>query len=171
VPPHTRNDLGPDARLIGLLLLANTAAVVVAQVPTARLAEGRRRVVLMAGAGWLFVGACRLVLAAQRLGYAALLAAVVAVGVGECLHTTALMPLVADLAPPALRGRYMASIGLSWWIGLAAAPTVGGGLLAVSPAAAFLASAGVAGAAGLSALALEPRLPEAARLTPVPIPR
>ena len=47
------------------------------------------------------------------------------VGVGECFHTTALMPLVADLAPAALRGRYMATMGLSWWLGLALAPTLG----------------------------------------------
>ncbi len=48
IPPYARNDLGLSARLIGLLLLANAATVVVAQVPIARLAEGRRRVVMIA---------------------------------------------------------------------------------------------------------------------------
>jgi hypothetical protein len=42
------------------------------------------------------------------------------------------MPLVADLAPEHLRGRYMATMGLSWWIGLALAPTPGTQLLAAS---------------------------------------
>jgi hypothetical protein len=46
------------------------------------------------------------------------------------------MPLVADLAPAPLRGRYMAAIGLSWWLGLARAPTLGARPLSVSPAAA-----------------------------------
>ncbi|HEU6445387.1 MAG TPA: MFS transporter [Gaiellaceae bacterium] len=100
---------------------------------------------------------------------AALLAAVIAVGIGECFHTTALMPLVADLAPPALRGRYMATIGFSWWLGLGLAPTAGAQLLSVSPPATMLVSAGVALAAGLSAVALERGLPADVRLTPRPV--
>ena len=119
-----------------------------------------------------FVLACALVLGADavavRFAAAALLAAVVLVAVGECLHTTVLMPLVADLAPPALRGRYMAVTGLSWWLGLALAPTLAGQLLALSPAAAMLASAAVAGAAAVSALALERDIPAAMRSTPRP---
>jgi MFS family permease len=173
VPPYAKNDVGVSAGLIGLLLLANTATVAIAQVPIARLAEGRRRVTLIASGAWIFLGASLLVATAGRsagAGYAALVVAVMAVGVGECLHTTALMPLVADLAPPALRGRYMAAMGFSWWIGLALAPTLGAQVLSASPAAAFVVAAAVAGAAGVSALALEPRLPDAARLTPRPEP-
>ena len=71
------------------------------------------------------------------------------------------MPLVADLAPEALRGPYMATVGLSWWLGLALAPTVGAQLLSVSPVAGLLVPAGVAVAAGWSALALERELPAA----------
>lgn len=171
VPPYARNEIGISARLIGLLLLANAAAVVVAQVPIAKLAEGRRRVVMMALAAAIFAAACLLVVSAglvKSTAYAALVAASIAVGVGECFHTSALMPLVADLAPPNLRGRYMASMGLSWWVGLALAPTIGIQLLSVSPMAAFLAAAAVAIAAGTSALALERTLPEASRLTPRP---
>jgi MFS family permease len=122
-------------------------------------------------AALIFAGACVLVLAAggsAGAAYAAMTTAVIAVGLGECFYTTALMPLVADLAPSGLRGRYMAAMGLSWWIGLAAAPTLGIQLLSRSPAAAFLTAAGVATAAGVSALALERRLPDTARLTPHP---
>ena len=100
--------------------------------------------------------------------YVALVAAAVVVGVGECFYTAVLSPLVADLAPPALRGRYMATIGLSWWLGLALAPTAGAQLLSVSPAATLLVAAGVALAAGASALGLERDLPSAVRLTPRP---
>ena len=89
-------------------------------------------------------------------------------GVGECLHTTALTPLVAELAPARLRGRYMAVVGLCFWIGLAAAPTGGTALLSVSPTVAFGVAAGVALAAAVSMLRLERRLPEGARLTPRP---
>jgi MFS family permease len=97
-----------------------------------------------------------------------LLVAAVVVAIGECLHTTVLMPLVADLAPAALRGRYMAVIALSWWLGLALAPTLAAQALSVSPPAAMLASAVVALAAAAGALALEHELPAAIRLTPRP---
>jgi MFS family permease len=173
VPPYAAADLGINPPLIGSLLLANAAAVAVAQVPIARLAEGRRRAVLMAIAAWMFAGACLLVVFAgvgTGPAYAVLLAAVILVGVGECFHTTVLMPLAADLAPAAVRGRYMASMGLSWWIGLAIAPALGAQLLSVSPVVTFLAAAVVAAAAGRSALALERRLPDACRRTPRPAP-
>ena len=170
VPPYARNTLAIDAQLIGLLMLANAAAVVVAQVPVARFAEGRRRVVLMAAGAALIAVAFALVTATTvtgRDGYTLLVAAAVVIGVGECFHTTALMPLVADLAPPGIRGRYMAAISLSWWIGLALAPAAGTGLLAQSPQLVFTGCAALAAAAGVALLSLEPRLPAASRLTPV----
>jgi len=173
VPPYAKNDIGISAPLIGLLLLANAATVVVAQMPVARLAEGRRRMVMTALAASAFVAACLLVIAAgasvsTSTAYAALIAASITVAVGECCYTTVLTPLVAELAPPGLRGRYMASMGFAWWIGLAIAPTLGTQLLSRSPTAAFVAAAVVATAAAASALTLGRRLPEASRLTPRP---
>ncbi len=138
-------------------------------MPVARLCEGRRRVTAIAIGSLIFVAACVMVVGADIAGAPALLfAAVIVVGVGACFHTTALTPLVADLAPPALRGRYMATLGLSWWLGLALAPTLGVPLLGVSPAGTMLLAAMVALAAAAPALALERELPAATRLTPVP---
>jgi MFS family permease len=172
VPAYARSQIGVGPRLIGLLLLANACTVVLAQIPVTRRVEGRRRTVTMAIAALLFVVASVLVVgadvAAPWLAYVALVVAAILVGVGECFHTTVLMPLVADLAPAALRGRYMAAIGLSWWLGLALAPTLGAQLLSVSPPAAMLSAALVALAAGMSALALERELPAAVSLTPRP---
>jgi MFS family permease len=172
VPAFAREEIGVSTRLIGVMLFANAVTVVLAQIPVAKLAEGRRRAATMAVGSLLFVVACLLVAGADLLtletAAAALLAAVVIVAVGECLHTTVLMPLVADLAPAALRGRYMAVTGLSWWLGLALAPTLAAPLMAVSPAAAMLGAATVALAATLAALALEREIPPALRLTPRP---
>lgn len=98
LPPFARNQIGLSTSLIGLLLLANALTVVVAQVPVARFAEGRRRALTMALAGGLFCGACLLVEvadASRAIVYAVLIAAVIAAGVGECLHTTALTPTAA----------------------------------------------------------------------------
>jgi MFS family permease len=169
VPPYAKSELGIDAQLIGLLLLANAATVVLAQVPVARWAEGRRRAALMATGSALIAGACVLFLVARPLGPGALVVASITIGVGECFHTAALMPLVAALAPESLRGRYMATVGFSWWIGLALAPTVGTQLLGVSATLTFSSCAAVALAAALSMLGLERRLPAATRLTPVPV--
>jgi MFS family permease len=171
IPTFARNNLGISERLIGLMLLANAFTVVVAQVPIARLAEGHRRVVWMAVAGSIFAVACVLVVEAQASparAFGILVASAILVGIGECFHTTALSPLVADLAPAAVRGRYMAAIGFSWWVGLTIAPAVGGGLLSTAPAALFIGSAVAAITAGVALLALERRLPVAIRLTPRP---
>lgn len=171
VPPFASNSLGLGARLIGLLLLANAATVVVAQVPIARFAEGRRRVVMMAAGASLIAGAFVLVLLAKFAGsaaYAALVAAAIVIAVGECFHTSALMPLVADLAPPSLCGRYMAAIALSWWVGLALAPTLGTELLSISGTLTFAACTAAAGAAAISMLRLDHRLPDSSRFTPLP---
>ena len=167
VPLYAKNELQVSSELVGLLLLANALTVVVVQVPVAKVAEGRRRVVLMASSGAIFAGAYLLALAVPSFG--TLLVTAVAIGVGECLHAAVLMPLVADLAPPALRGRYMASMGLSWWIGLALGPIVGTQLLGVSTGLLFGACAAAASAASVSLLALEPALPEPSRLTPRPV--
>jgi MFS family permease len=172
LPLYARNDIHADSRLVGLLLLANALTVVGAQVPIAKLAEGRRRVVLMATGCAIFAAAYLLVLSARDLGgagYAALVVAAVAIGIGECFHTAVLMPLVADLAPPSLRGRYMATMGLSWWTGLALGPIAGTQLLQISTALTFGGTALAAGAAGMSVLTLEPLLPHASRLTPRPL--
>ena len=171
VPPYAENQIGLSTGLIGFLLLANAFTVVAVQVPVARFAEGRRRTVMMALAASIFVGACLLVIVAglkSEIAYAALITASVAVAFGECFYTAVLMPLVAELAPAGLRGRYMASMGLSWWMGLALAPTLGTPILGHAPMVVFLAAALVAMAAAISVLALEWRLPEASRLTPHP---
>jgi MFS family permease len=156
VPPYAKDVIGLSPPLIGLLLLANTVTVVVAQVPIARLAEGRRRAMMIALAAMSFVGACLLVIVAgvsTAIAYATLLAASITVGLGECFHTTVLMPLAADLAPTSLRGRYMAAMGLSWWIGLAVAPALGVPMLSLAPTTTFLTAAAVSFAAAVSALA------------------
>jgi MFS family permease len=167
MPPYAGGQLGISAPLIGLLLLANAATVSVGQIPIARLAEGHGRVAMMALAAAVLVVACLLVASAGgRFTYSALLAATILVGIGECLHTTVLMPLTADLAPAQLRGRYMASMGLSWWIGLALAPALGAPFLAGSGRGVFLVAGAVALAAGIMALRLNRVLPAAARRTP-----
>jgi MFS family permease len=172
LPPFAHNSIGLATGPIGLLLAANAVTVVLVQVPVARLAEGRRRMRMMALAAGVFTVASVAVIAAGTVApgpaYALLLAVCVAVGAGECFYTATLMPLTAELAPDGLRGRYLAALGFSWWAGLAIAPALGGPLLSRSPAAVFAVAAAASAAAGVALLRLEPRLPAAARRTPHP---
>lgn len=170
LPLYAKKTIHVGSELIGLLLLANAVTVVLAQVPIARLAEGRRRTLMMVSGCAIFAAAYVLVLAARSLGaggYPALVVAAVAIGVGECFYTAVLMPLVADLAPPNLRGRYMATMGLGWWVGLALGPVFGTALLSVSPALTFAACSLAAVVAAGSLITLERRIPGAFRFTPV----
>jgi MFS family permease len=171
MPPYAQEVIGIRPQWIGLLLLANAITVVVVQVPVAKFAEGRRRVLMIVLAASIFTAACLLAVLAglrREIAYAALLIASIAVAFGECFYTAVLTPLIADMAPAALRGRYMASMGLSWWIGLALAPTFGTQILSIAPAAVFVFGAALATVSAVSALALEKQLPESARLTPHP---
>lgn len=171
VPPYARA-LGIGPGLIGLLLFANATTVVFAQVPIVRAAEGRSRVAALSLASAIWIVACLLAVLAQAapasLAFACLVAAAIAFAVGECLHAAAFMPLVADLAPVALRGRYMATAGLSWWLGLAVAPTLGAQLLAVSPSLALVLAAALAASAIVLLRLFEPTLPATARSIPQP---
>ncbi len=92
---------------------------------------------------------------------AVFLAAIMAAfGIGECLHGAVQGPLVADLAEPSLIGRYMALSALSWQVGFALGPALGGFVLAASPTGAWFGAAAIcllAGAASLAARALAAR--------------
>jgi hypothetical protein len=60
----------------------------------------------------------------------------------------------------------MATLGFSWWIGLALAPSVGTQLLAISPELTFAAASAAAAAATVSLLALGRHLPDGTERTP-----
>ena len=60
--------------------------------------------------------------------------------IGMCLHGAVAAPLVADLAQPHLLGRYMALNALSWQVGFALGPALGGAGLALSPNGVWIAA-------------------------------
>jgi MFS family permease len=173
LPVYAKNEAGVDERAIGLVYLANTIVIVLAQLPIARLVEGRSRMRALALMGVVWAGAWAIVPIAglSLTGSSAALLIGVAVcifAVGECLHGAVQGPLVSDLADRRLLGRYMALSALSWQIGFSLGPAVGGFGLAAAPTAVWIVAGGVCALAGLWALALEPRLPAEARRTPAP---
>jgi MFS family permease len=170
-PVFAKNEAGVTERQIGFIFFVNTLVIVLAQLPIAKILEGRRRMPALAlmtfiwSCAWLivFVGGLELERAAAALAFG--LAAMV-FGLGECFHGPTQGALVADLAPPRLRGRYMALSTLSWEIGFVIGPTAAGFILHAAPLALWPIAAATCLAAGCGALLLEHRIPRELRLTP-----
>ena len=161
VKAHTR--VGPGA--IGILFLVNTSFVVIAQLPATRVVNWMRRAQTFAAASAFFAIALLGVLAAtlihSELGATVLVCAVaVVIAIGECVHNVVLGPLVADLAPPHLLGRYISLYRLVVTGGLALGPAIGGALLAVSPDAVWWGGALVAAVIGAGFLLAGNRIPD-----------
>jgi MFS family permease len=87
-------------------------------------------------------------------------------GLASCVHGPTQAALVADLAPSHLRGRYMALSSMSWEIGFAIGPAVGGVILAVAPLALWPLASVVMAVSVVAVLRTEHRLPVALRRTP-----
>jgi MFS family permease len=175
LPAFAKNHNGVGERAIGLIFLANTLVIVVVQLPIAKLLEGRRRMAAYAvesalwASSWLLVFAAGLWLGA--LGAAIAFAVAVSVfGVGECFHGTVRGAFLADLAEPALLGRYLALAAVSFQLGVSAGRAVGGFLLAATPLGTWLIGAAICVAGGLWALSLERRIPQEIRRTPRRVP-
>jgi MFS family permease len=158
--------VGPAA--IGLIFLVNTSFVVIAQIPAVRVAARMRRTSAFAAASAIFAIALLGVLPATllhtELAATVLLAGVAIVfAIGECIHIVVLGPLVADMAPAHLLGRYLAVFGLTFPISLSLGPALGGFLLQAAPDAVWWGGAVAAVLAGVVLVRLGARLPDPLR--------
>ncbi len=171
LPPYAKEHATVSEAGIGAIFFVNTVVIVLAQLPVAKALEGRRRLRALALSGLLFVVTCLTIVATglwldNSAAVVALCTAIVVFSVAECIHGAMQNPLVADLAPEHLLGRYMALRTSSWQIGFLAGPALGSLLLASAPTALWLGAAGACAAAAGAALLLERRIPAGARLTP-----
>jgi MFS family permease len=174
LPVYAKNEAAVSESQIGIVFLVNTIVVVLLQLPIARLVQGRRRMAalgllgLMWASSWLVVP-----LAGSQAATAAtlvLIGAMTLFAVGECLHGAVHAPLVSDLASPRLLGRYMALSTLSWQVGFALGPAVGGFVLAHSPSGAWFGASALCALGGALAFLVETTLPDRARRTPAAAP-
>jgi predicted MFS family arabinose efflux permease len=171
LPVFAKNEAGVTESAIGLIFFVNTLVIVLAQFPVSKGLEGRRRMPALAAMCVLWAAAWTVVLLGGNWLEAAAAAATFAVaaivfGFGECFQGPVQGALVADLAPPRLRGRYMAVSTISWDIGFIVGPAVGGFVLQAEPLALWPLAGVVCLLAGAGALALERDLPRELRLTP-----
>jgi MFS family permease len=171
LPAFAKNEAGVSETAIGWLFFVNTLVVVLLQLPTTRLAEGKRRVPLLALVGavsavaWLLVPVSGLWLSGAS-AFVLLAVAVSVFALGECLHGAVQPALVVDLADPRLLGRYMAISALSWQVGFTIGPALGGTLLGASPTGLWLVMASTCLVAGLATLGIERGLPGPLRRAP-----
>jgi len=171
LPVYAKNEAGVGERWIGVIFFVNTLAIVLAQLPLVKLLEGRRRMRALGFMTVVWALAWTIVLiggVSATAGTAALVFCIGAIvfGIGECFHGPNQGALVADMAPEWLRGRYMAFSTLSWEIGFAIGPAVGGLVLDRSPNALWVLAACTCLVAGAGALVLERRLAPELQLTP-----
>jgi MFS family permease len=171
LPPFAKNEAGVTEDQIGQIFFLNTLFIVLAQLPVSKLIEGHRRMRVLMVMGLLWALAWLIVAAGGawfEATAAAIVFAVAAVvfAVGETLQGPIWGPLVADLSPPQLRGRYMALSTGSWGVGLVIGPALGGLALGWHPVALWPIAAGVLVVMGAASLALERWIPEPYRVTP-----
>jgi MFS family permease len=176
LPPFAKNVAHVNEREVGAVFALDSVAVVLLQLPVAKLAEGRRRMRGLALMGVVWAAALLGVWAGGAWTTATAAAGVFAAATvvfafGETLHGTIHAPLSADLAPPQLVGRYLALASLSWQAGWIAGPAGGGFFLQHAPLGLWPAAAGVNLLCAAWALRLEKRLPEGVRRTPPNHPR
>jgi MFS family permease len=150
---------------IGVVFFINTLFIVVAQIPATRVVKRMRRTHALAATSTLFaIGLLAVLLAtltSSTLTATAVLAGVaIVIAIGECAQFIVLGPIVADLAPPHLLGRYMSLYGLSFTAGVALGPAAGGALLATSPDAIWWGGALTAALIGAGLLRLGNRIPD-----------
>jgi len=175
LPPFAKNYAGVDERWVGFIWLANTLLIVLIQLPVAKALEGRRRMAALALMNVLWATAALIVLVGGHwlTGTSAAIVFIIAIlvfGVGETLQGPTQAPLVVDLAPERLRGRYFALSAMSWSAGAILGPAIGGPLLGWHPLAVWPLAAVVCLFSAAGCLALERRLPERVRRTPAPEP-
>jgi MFS family permease len=155
--------IGPAA--IGIIILINTAFIVMAQIPAVRLVARMRRTHAFAVTSVLFAVALLAVLPAtlvhSALAATSLLAGVaIVLAIGEIAHILVLGPLVADMAPAHLLGRYLSLYSLTFTLSLAIGPAIGGVLLQSAPDAIWWGGALAAVLAGTVLLRLGDRIPD-----------
>jgi MFS family permease len=170
-PAFAKDQARVPERGIGLIYFVNTVVIVLAQLPMVKLLEGRSRMRTIAAVGVIWavswtivdVGGATLSGAAATAIFAGALSLF---AIGECLQGAVQQPIVADLAPPDLVGRYMALNSLTWQTAFIIGPAAGGFVLGAEPFALWPICAAVCLGAAAYALALERRLPERVRRTP-----
>jgi len=165
LPPFAVAHTPVGAGEIGVVKFFNFFFIIVAQVQATRVvARMRRTHALFATSAIFAVGLLAVLLATQTrstlVATTVLAGVAIVIAVAECGQFIVLGPLVAEIAPPHLLGRYMSLYQLSFMVGVALGPAVGGVLLGTSPDAIWWGGAIALALTGAGFLRLRDRIPD-----------
>ncbi len=127
MPLHMSDQHGLGEQYFGLVMTVNALIVVFLQFPMIRLVRRANHLRVIAAGALLFALATGSVALAQVFPHFVLV--MVVLTLGENLAIPSATTVAADLAPVELRGRYMGSIGLTWFVAWGAAPMLAGILI------------------------------------------
>jgi MFS family permease len=165
LPPFVKAHTPVGPAEIGIIILVNTAFIVIAQIPAVRVVARMRRTHAFAVTSALFAVALLAVLPATLI-QSELAATGLLAGVAIVLATGEIGPLVADMAPAHLLGRYLSLYSLTFTSSLAIGPAIGGFLLQTNPDAIWWGGALAAVLAGAVLLRLGDRIPDTLNQAP-----
>ncbi|MBL8165108.1 MAG: MFS transporter [Anaerolineae bacterium] len=143
LPVYTNEQFAIPEGQYALLLTVNAGMVIVLQFGMTRLTTGFRPLLVMA------VGACFYAVGLTIFGLANqfphFVLGMVVLTTGELMVAPTATGLAANMAPPAMRARYMGALSVCFTIGAGIGPVVGGILSdALTPAAIWYGGAGAA---------------------------
>lgn len=124
LPVYAKENFGVPENQYGFIMATNAAMVVLFQYTTTRITERHHYLPVMV-VGSLFYA---LGVGSVALGwnFPTFLVSMVILTIGEMIMIPTSTALTANLAPPAMRGRYMSIYALTWGAGLAVGPVIGG---------------------------------------------
>jgi MFS family permease len=138
LPAYATSTGGLSAHALGYVFAANTLGVTVLQLVVLRVAASLRRPTMLASAAAVFAVAWTIAIAGAHGGGVAVFAvAMLVLALGETLISPALAPMVNDLAPDHLRGRYNGAFVLAYTTGFAIGPMLAGGGLRIGDGTPF----------------------------------
>lgn len=124
LPVYAKENYGVPESQLGLLLTTNASMVVFLQYATTRITRRFPHLpVLTVGALFYALGTGSV---AWGWGFPMFLGSIVVMTIGELIMAPTASTLAANLAPPAMRGRYMSIFGLTWGVGFGIGPVIGG---------------------------------------------
>lgn len=130
--------------MLGVALAANTAVIVIGQLAVLKLTSRRRRSMVIAATGvvwllaWVVTAVSGLVHDHAVLAAVTIITTYALLGVGESLLAPTLGPMVADLAPAHLLGQYNAAQSLVKQLAMAAGPAFAGVMVGSGAYGAYL---------------------------------
>jgi MFS family permease len=163
LPVYVTEALHAPAWILGPALALSALLVISCQTIVVRLLEPYRRTRAIGAAALVWCLSCSLFVLALIIPHVLLIPYLLLV---VALHTLASLlygptvsALIADLAPTALRGRYLATYEFSWGIANAITPASFTILYAMTPALPWIMLAVLVSVSGMSMLWLERRFP------------